>query len=140
MVKEVVKMGVPGRPRIFDTPEEMQEAIDNYFDEITTVKTNKQGEEYIAYVRPPTVTGLAYHLGTTRKTLLDYQNHYEDGFRNTITRAKTKIEMYAEEQLYRGQGKTNGIQFNLKNNFGWKDKHEHDLNHSGGVTIVDDIE
>ena len=129
-----------GKPRKFKSPEEMQKAIDEYFDEITITKTNNEGKEYQKYVRPPTVTGLAYALGTTRKTLLDYQNKYEEEYRNTITRAKTKIEMYSEEQLYRGQGKTNGIQFNLKNNFGWKDKQE--VEHSGdmGVQIVDDVE
>ena len=129
-----------GKPRKFKSPEEMQKAIDEYFDEITITKTNSEGKEYQKYVRPPTVTGLAYALGTTRKTLLDYQNKYEEEYRNTITRAKTKIEMYSEEQLYRGQGKTNGIQFNLKNNFNWKDKQE--VEHSGdmGVQIVDDVE
>jgi hypothetical protein len=50
--------------------------------------------------------------------------------------------MYAEEQLFRNQGKTNGVQFNLKNNFNWKDKQEieHDVNNISSVEIelVDD--
>jgi hypothetical protein len=77
----------------------------------------------------------------TRQGLLDYQAKSEE-FSDTITRAKTRIEMYAEEQLFRNQGKTNGVQFNLKNNFNWKDKQEieHDVNNISSVEIelVDD--
>jgi hypothetical protein len=48
--------------------------------------------------------------------------------------------MYAEEQLFRNQGKTNGVQFNLKNNFGWEDKKKQEIEGEGLVQIVDDIE
>lgn len=128
-----------GRPREFESPEEMQKAIDEYFESCFITATNSEGEEYQKRIRPWTISGLAVALGVDRRTILNYENEYEDEFFRTIARAKAKIEMYAEEQLFRGQGKTSGVQFNLKNNFNWKDKQEHDIQHSGGVEIVDDI-
>ncbi len=117
-------MGEVGRPRRFDSAEEMQEAIDKYF-----AKCDEED-------RPYTVTGLAYALGTTRKTLLDYQNKYEEEFCNTINRAKTKIEMYAEEQLYRTKGSVNGVKFNLTNNFNWQDKQVQQLEGDTEINVT----
>lgn len=130
-----------GRPPEYETAEELQKAIDDYFEScFTEVMNEETGEIKRKQIRPFTITGLAYHLGLTRQGLLNYQ-HKNKEFLDTITRAKTKIEMYVEEQLFRSSGRVNGIIFNLKNNFkGWKDKQEHDLNHSGGVQIIDDIE
>ena len=43
---------------------------------------------------------------------------------DTITRAKSRIEMYNEERLYDKDG-VNGAKFNLKNNFkGWAENPE----------------
>lgn len=128
------------RPKKYETPEEMERAIKEYFDEITVTCIDDEGNEYKKYVRPPTVTGLAYALGVTRQTLLNYQNEYDEKFLDTITRAKTKIEMYAEEQLYRQRGSTNGVQFNLKNNFNWEDKkvQQHEGDGVINVTLEDD--
>mgnify|MGYP006301691029 CR=1 FL=1 len=128
------------RPK-FETPAEMQKLIDDYFNSCFIEKVSEEGKVYQKQIRPFTITGLAYSLGMTRQGLLDYQAKSEE-FADTITRAKTRIEMYAEEQLFRNQGKTNGVQFNLKNNFNWKDKQEieHDVNNISSVEIelVDD--
>lgn len=127
------------RPK-FETAAEMRKLIENYFDDCF-IEVNEDGRVYEKQIRPFTVTGLAYSLGMTRQGLLDYQGKSQE-FNDTITRAKTRIEMYAEEQLFRNQGKTNGVQFNLKNNFNWKDKQEieHDVNNISVVEIelVDD--
>ena len=85
------------------------------------------------------MTGLALALGfTTRTSLLNYQGKKE--FMDTITRAKTRVEQYAEERLFDRDG-SNGAKFSLSNNFkGWSEKQE--IEHSGqmgGVTIVNDI-
>ena len=68
--------------------------------------------------KPPAVTGLALALGfNTRKSLLEYQGKKE--FVNTITRAKSRVEEYAESRLFDRDG-SNGAQFSLRNNFkGW---------------------
>ena len=68
--------------------------------------------------------------------MLEYQGKEE--FVNTITRAKSRVEQYAEERLFDRDG-SNGAQFSLKNNFkGWNaDKKEE--NQQGGITIVNNI-
>ncbi|WP_317050724.1 terminase small subunit, partial [Clostridium neonatale] len=57
-----------GRPAKYEDPKEMQRVIQEYFDECCD---NKEC---------PTVTGLAYVLGTDRKTLLRYENSDECGW------------------------------------------------------------
>ena len=99
-----------GRPRKYETPEEMQEAIDSYFE------TNKK----------PTICGLTLALGfVERHALLNYEG-YSKYFYATIKRAKTRIEKYYEENLM-GNHVTGAI-FALKN-FDWKDNK--DLNIGG---------
>ena len=110
-----------GRPLKYNSVEEMQKDIDNYFAKCDEEK------------RPYTVSGLAYALGTTRRTLLDYQEKEE--FSHTIKKAKTKIELFNEEMLYSKDVSTTGVIFNLKNNYGWKDKQEIEADVKSDVTI-----
>ena len=135
-----------GRPPIYETKEEMQAIIDAYFEECKGVPfVGDDGEiwrtdkGYIVYKippKPPTVTGLALALGlASRQALLNYQNR--DEFNDTVTRAKLRIEEYAETRLFDRDG-VNGAKFSLMNNFkGWRDKPREDEEESG-VTIVDD--
>ena len=97
-----------GRPLKFKSVEELEIAIDGYF---ATCEEDK---------KPPTVSGLAYHLDIDRKTITNYENR--DEFFPTIKRAKTRIEAFLEERLYQGQ--CTGVIFNLKNNYKWQDKFE----------------
>lgn len=94
----------------FKSVKKLQEAIDKYFDDC-----DEKG-------RPYTVSGLAYELDTTRRTLLDYEE--KDGFSHVIKKAKARIETFNEEQLYNKNVPTVGVIFNLKNNYDWKDKQE----------------
>ena len=112
-----------GGPVKFDDPEEMQKIIERYFLECSKTK------------EVPTVTGLAYALGTNRQMLLRYENAEECDwlkrfdrsvkaeFRDTIKRAKAFIESRYEQALFQ-QGKTVGAIFTLKNNYGYVDKTE----------------
>lgn len=120
-------MGNVGRPPKYKSKEEMEEKIEQYFKDceghpLTDDKGkqvyNKLGHPVIVDKRPPTVTGLALALGfNTRLSLLNYQGKKE--FMNTITRAKARVEQYAEERLFDKDG-TSGAQFSLRNNFkGW---------------------
>lgn len=97
----------------FTTPEELQEKVDAYFNQCDETK------------EPYTITGLALALDTTRETLLDYEG--KDVYSDTIKKAKQRCHNYAEKYLYTGKNVTGAI-FNLKNNYGWKDKTEQDLN------------
>ena len=61
------------------------------------------------------------HIGTTRETIREYE--MREGYVETIKKAKARVEEYLENELYRKEQVT-GVIFNLKNNFGWKDKQE----------------
>ena len=85
------------------------------------MQTSKGYILYEKQPKPPTVTGLALALGLkSRQALLNYQNREE--FNDAVTRAKLRIEEYAERRLFDRDG-VNGAKFSLMNNFkGWRDK------------------
>lgn len=98
---------------MFETPEQMQEGIDAYFDALPTDSK-------------PTISGLCYSLGfVDRGALAEYEKKPE--FSRTVKGARIRVEQALEEHLYGGQ--VTGVIFNLKNNFGWKDKTEVDARH-----------
>ena len=132
-----------GRPPMYKSKEEIQEKIDKYFsdcegkvleDKDGNPILNKYGGVIIIGSKPPTVTGLALALGfASRQALLNYQD--KDEFNDTITRAKSRVEQYAEERLFDRDG-SHGAQFSLRNNFkGWKSK---DIEETEDVSTVDD--
>lgn len=113
--------GAGGRPLKYKSVEEMEAAIENYF-----LECEEKG-------KPLTVSGLAYALGTNRQTLINYEE--KDAFVDTIKKAKAKIELFNEEMLYNKDVSTTGVIFNLKNNYGWKDKQEIEADVKSDVTI-----
>lgn len=100
-----------GRPLKFQSVKELELKIADYF-----AKREIDG-------RPLTITGLAVDLDTDRDTLLNYEKKEE--FFGTIKSAKNKIHAWTEEYLFQGKNQA-GCIFNLKNNYGWKDKSEVD--------------
>lgn len=127
--------GQVGRPPKYEHKEEIEGLIEEYFkkcegeilkDDEGEIIFDKFGNPVIVGARPPTVTGLALALGfSTRLSLLNYQGKKE--FMNTITRAKSMVEAYAEERLFDKDG-SNGARFSLINNFrGWTEKPQTDL-------------
>ena len=118
-----------GRPLKFQSVEELQQAIDAYFAEMKeSVYINADG---IPVYEPLTITGLALALDTTRKTLMEYEE--KDEFSNTIKKAKTRIENYAEKRIF-GTSPTGAI-FALKN-YGWKDTQDVNQNNTGTPQVV----
>ena len=115
------------RQKTYKSAKQMEKVIDKYFedcigkpllDENGKVLTDKRGNPIMIGARAPTVTGLALALGfNSRQTLLNYQAKTE--FVDTITRAKTRCEEYAESRLYDRDG-ARGAEFSLKYNFGWE--------------------
>lgn len=124
-----------GRPPKYKSVEEITEKIEKYFkeckgellrDDQGNPILDKYGNPIVVGSRPPTVTGLALALGfSTRTSLLNYQAKAE--FVDTITRAKTRVEQYAEERLFDKDGVL-GAKFSLANNFkNWSDKPKSEL-------------
>ena len=94
------------------------------------VATDKYGRPIILDEKPPTVTGLALSLGFTgRQALIDYQGRPE--FADTVTRAKSHIEAYAEERLFDRDGQR-GAEFSLRYNFRWVNDEKKD---DGGESV-----
>lgn len=135
-----------GRPLAYKTVEELQAKIDDYFeackpeyvkDEKGNPVLDKYGNIVILSINPPTVTGLALHLGfTSRQAVLNYEGRAK--FVDAIKRAKLRIESYAEQRLYDPAIKPQGAIFALKN-FGWKDQQDVNLESKGGVLVVPGI-
>lgn len=125
-----------GRPRIYENAEEMQKAIDNYFEYIKGQKgkpfVDDKGGIHTTWDRwpePATITGLALFLGfSDRQSLYDYQERQE--FSCIIKRARTLVECEYEKKL--SLQSPAGAIFALKN-MGWKDKQE--TEHSGELGI-----
>lgn len=113
-----------GRPRKYQTPEEMQVIIEEYFNECR--------EDGIY----PTVSMLAYRLDMGRQALVNYEKcidldwlkncdkELKLRFMDTIRKAKQYIEGCYEEKLVNGKTTPIGTIFTLKNNYGWVDKQE----------------
>lgn len=132
-----------GRPPMYKSKEEIQKKIDEYFkacegepllDAEGNPMIDKYGNAVIVGARPLTITGLALALGfTSRQALLNYQDKPE--FVDTITRAKAKVEQYAEERLFDKDG-ANGAKFSLANNFdGWREKQQIEADINSEMTI-----
>lgn len=107
-----------GRPLKFQSVKELQAKIDDYF------STCDLGEE------PYTITGLALALDTSRETLCEYEERPE--FVDTIKSAKGKCEKQIEVMALKGKYNPAFAIFNLKNNYGWKDKNESEIYGKGG--------
>lgn len=135
-----------GAPRKWKSVKAMQEAIDAYFESCKGVKLtdddgnlmrDKYGVPIIVDAKPPTVTGLALALGFTgRQALIDYQNRPE--FTDTVTRAKSMCEEYAERRLYDKEG-ANGAKFSLSCNFGWKAADSTEERGENGVVLMPEV-
>ena len=139
----MAKKNKGGRPLKFKSARELEEKINAYFDScmeeywkpiekdgeiIWMPIRDKDGNIVMIEKEPLTLTGLAVFLDCDRRTLLNYEENEE--FFPSIKRAKLRIEQYAEKQLFDKSSKNvAGIIFNLKNNYGWKDKQ--DIEHSG---------
>lgn len=131
-----------GRPLKFKTVDELNLAIQTYFDQcdphivkhMEASGFNERGQtmwatrEIMTEQRPYTMTGLALAINLTRQSLLNYQDR-SDEFFDSIEGARQRCQEYAERQLFSPYA--NGAKFSLINNFkgkhqDWSDKHEVD--------------
>lgn len=121
---------VGGRPPTFTSVEEMQEKIDEYFDycdnRTKDIFIPKLGDHVTMNdPEPYTMSGLAYFLGMSRRSLVDYA--HKDKFSKIVKRARRRVEYDIERRMNDKNTFTPGLIFNAKNNFGWQDKSEVEL-------------
>ncbi len=109
-----------GRPLKYKTDKKILDKAEEFFKECDDKKD------------PYTITGLAIALGTTRKTLMEWQR--DARFSNTIKEIKSRVEYYVEKSVAKGTiAPAVGI-FMLKN-FGWVDKIDQTIEHKGAVDL-----
>lgn len=136
-----------GRPPKFKSQKDLKARIERYFrwcegepliDETTGKPViTKSGIPVYIGVHPPTIVGLANALDVSRQTLLNYQGKRQ--FEEIITKAKRRVEQYAEERLYDKDGSA-GARFNLQNNFkGWKNETEVTVSTAEDANIMAEI-
>jgi DNA-binding XRE family transcriptional regulator len=112
-----------GRPLKFKTVEELQTAIDEYFNfcdnRLVNGWDNKTNEQF-SFISPApyTMSGLARRIGISRQGLIDYENR--DEFLDAIKEARERVHEDVETRLM--EKAPTGAIFNLKNNFKWKDE------------------
>jgi len=163
MVSALPSVRRVGRPKKWQSVEELEELIEAYFRSCFIALTREEkywvddgtndegdpighynyrtvpakdadGNQLYELVKQPSVTGLAVALDTNRETLLNYETDPSNAaFFDTIKRAKAIIHEHAEQYLYSGKNQTAGI-FSLKNNFKWVDRIETDVT-SGGKEV-----
>jgi hypothetical protein len=95
-----------GRKRKY-TPNRMKNRIIDYFAKI------------IAMNRPPSKSGLMAHLKMHRDQFYTYASYPE--FKDIMEQTSLMIENWYEEALILNKYSGSGIQFALKNRFGWAD-------------------
>ena len=115
--------GYIGRPWKYTDEAELKKDIESYLSECT-----KKG-------KPPTLSGLALALDISRQTLINYGK--DELFGTTVARARQTVESQWEEMLATAKG--TGVQFNLKNNFGWRDKSEREITGADGAPLISKI-
>ena len=110
-------------PRRFETPDDLQKAIDKYF------KTYEENG------RPLTLSGLAVFCGCNRDTILTYASGTYDvdgvDYSGALKKAMAFIEQDKSEKALTGVYNTVFSIFDLKNNHGWRDRHETDITTGG---------
>lgn len=125
-------MAARGRPKKY-TAKSFGKAVRKYFHSISVEIVNKElrninGEpvKRIMYAIPPTISGLCLALGIDRSTWQNYADPDANPEHAKICEGvRLRIEAYLEEELLTRQKSVQGIIFNLQNNFGWTEKHDH---------------
>lgn len=116
----IFAIGNSGKPKKYETPEDITKAIDSYFTYIQGEPTiDKESKlKWDRVPESPTVTGLALHIGfASRQSIYDYIK--EEEFSYILKRAVTVIENHHEKRM--DGDKVAGSIFVLKN-MGWADK------------------
>lgn len=109
-----------GRPRKYESPEEMQAVIEDYFNTRTPDD-------------PVTITGLMIHLDfVSRQSFYDYEKNGD--FSYILKRARQRVEKYYEKLSQRTEGQVTGPIFALKQ-FGWTDKTEQVMTFTNKPTV-----
>lgn len=142
-------MAQVGRPRKYKTAKALREAVERYFSSITyqqkvIIQRREVGEDEkgniivketpeelldengevvmeTVYREEPSVASLRVFLGVSKSTWAEYAG--DEKFGAVVAEVRDRMEARLVE-LLNTRNSTHGVEFNLKNNYGWKDKQE----------------
>lgn len=112
MIKDWPQKPARGRPPKYTDPEEMRKAINIYYRDC-----ERRGVA-------PTIPGLAGACGFESRDFLFKYSAKSDAFASVINDARRYIEQHRVEQLLNKTSGFSGHIFDLKANFGYRDKTE----------------
>lgn len=116
-IRKFLKAG-PGTFSAFESEEHLQHEIEGYFNSCIFYETDENNVVIGAkWVKKPTLSGLAIHLGVARETIWSYGK--SDRFGNTIKRAKDIITNFTEELLLEGKNIPGAINTLVNLRVGW---------------------
>jgi hypothetical protein len=125
-----------GRPKIFETPEILQKAFEQYMGWCAAYTrptlNNKGGITDVPAPRIPTVGDFCEYNKIDRRTLYEYDQRPE--YSDTIKSIHDRILERKHNALLNGEGNTTGLIFDLKCNHGWRDKQV--IEHEGEVHVT----
>ena len=125
-----------GRPKIFETPEALQKAFDQYMGWCAAYTrptlNNKGGITEVPAPRIPTVGDFCEYHKIDRRTLYEYDQRPD--YSDTIKSIQERILERKHNALLNGEGNTTGLIFDLKCNHGWRDKQV--IEHEGEVRVT----
>lgn len=116
-IHKFLKAG-PGTFSAFESEEQLQAEIEDYFNSCFAYETDENNVIVgVRWVKKPTLSGLAIHLGVARETIWSYGK--SDRFGNTIKRAKDIITNFTEELLIEGKNIPGAINTLVNLRVGW---------------------
>lgn len=132
-----------GRTSLYETAEELQAAVDQYFEECKGVpRFNSRGLPVLTgnglqkfdYKRRATLSGLSHYLGFKDRQSFTRQKRRGPEFADVVAVARLRVEMQAEEALFdRSTYRT--AQYLLRLAFGWERNQTNDVA-PAGVEII----
>lgn len=132
-----------GRPPFYGTPEELQAAVNRYFesckgtpvfDENGLPVMTRAGTQKMTGETPPTITGLSRFLGFKDRHCFTRQRVRGAAFSEVVAIARLRVEAYTEARLFDPDA-YKGAAFMLRTCFGWG-KEEEPPAASPGVQVV----
>lgn len=114
-----------GRPRHFDTPEELVEAFSEYLNFCDK------------HIKPYTITGFCKYIKSYKDLINEYAKN--EKFSGTIKAIYNIIENNVEENMLTNKYNATACIFNLKNNFGWTDKNVIEQTGPGGGPLENEL-
>lgn len=116
-IHQFLRMG-PGQPPCFNSREELQEAIEDYFNSCLVPLYDENNVVIgMRWYKKPTLGGLAIHIGCDRATIWNYSK--SDRYFDIIKRAKDIITNFTEELLIEGKNIPGAINTLVNLRVGW---------------------